>query len=292
MIAYHLGYWCLFQVDNRTAFTLARVSAGGGRSFITWQDKVNYLERVFTMVKSISSVVAAFAKVNDSSESMINKQLQRISHAFIDMSINLVDGLQESLTEDETLAEPRKQYNQALIDCMLKGSNYGFSNVLKIGNIAKKNKAWLLGFQSLSALCVGLAAFSSVPSCKGIGALEIITADKNKTVDDMVKGINNSLPVDQIRSAVNEVKGIPSKAKIESTDKVESLVKNESTIQPIADNAVEKSALYLAKALNANRDNKEFLLAFSVSCFNLGCIDKVLNALNEQAKNGRYKFNS
>lgn len=244
------------------------------------------------MVKSISSIVSKFATINQSSESMINKQLQRIAHAFIDMATSLVDGIQETLSEDETLAESRKEYNQALLESGLKGSNYGFSNVLKIGNIAKKNKAWLLGFQSLSALCVGLAAFSSVPSCKGIGALEIITADKNKTVDDMVKGINNSLPVDQIRSAVNEVKGIPSKAKVESIEKVESLVKNESAIQPIVDNTIEKSALYLAKAINANRDNKEFLLAFSVSCFNLGCIDKVLNALNEQAKNGRYKFNS
>lgn len=241
------------------------------------------------MVKSISAIVSNFAKLNEKSEVIISKQLQRVSHGFIEMSICLVDRIEQTLREDELLADTRKQYNDALLAAMLKGSNYGFSNVLKIGNIAKKNKEWLLGFNSLSALCVALAAFTSVPSCKGIAALEIMPVDKHKTVDGMVREIDNTLAVDQIRDTINTAKGIPNKEKTKDESapkKDESTLAKPNESAPVH-TAKETTALSMATVIAVKKHDKDFLLAFVRQIFNAKADKEFLAAVDEVKMSNR-----
>lgn len=240
------------------------------------------------MVKSISAIVGVFAKLNEKSELVIGKQLQLQAHGFIEMAISLVDRIENTITENDTLADIRKEYNECLLSVNLKGSNYGFSNVLKIGNIAKKNKPWLLGFKSLTALAVGLGAFSSVPSCKGIAALGIMAV--KGTVDDQIKKIDNSLANEQIREIVNTAKNIPNKPKIDDPKAVKPVdsVKPVDTVfteSKAVDTVEEKSALAVAKIINSNRDNDAFLIAFCADCFNLGCLDKLAEQIEKTRKN-------
>lgn len=231
------------------------------------------------MVKSISSIVNVFANLNEKSELVIGKQLQLQAHGFIEMAISLVDRIENTITENDTLADVRKEYNECLLSVNLKGSNYGFSNVLKIGNIAKKNKPWLLGFKSLTALAVGLGAFSSVPSCKGIAALEIMAA--KGTVDDQIKKIDNSLANEQIREIVNTAKNIPNKPKIDDSKAVDTVFTESKAV----DTVEEKSALTVAKIINSNRDNEAFLIAFCADCFNLGCLNQLAEQIEKTKKN-------
>ena len=236
-----------------------------------------------TVNTSITSLVSAY---NSSAVSAFNTVLTReekkLVKAFVNLSISIYELIENRIKENENLKDYRNEYNNAIKDNGLKGSNYGFSNILKIGKLSQTGKlSWMLSFSNLSSLAIALGAVETVPSCNGIKALEIIPANKSLTIDETIARIDSNDKSADIREKVNTIKGLPVKSK--NDDNLDEKSSNDDS-KPV-DNSIEKIALQLAKTIAGYRNNESFLLAFGVQCSNLGIANTLIATLNESAKN-------
>ena len=235
-----------------------------------------------TVNTSITSLVSSYNSTSVKSfNTVLTREEKKLSKAFIYLSINIFRLIESRIKEDENLKAYREEYNSAIKDNGLKGSNYGFSNILKIGKLEQLGKlSWLLEFSSFSALSIALGAIETVPSCNGIKSLDILPANKSLTIDQTIEKLDSSDKSIEIREKVNAIKGLPVKLKAEA-DKAEA-EKIES--RPV-DNSIEKTALQLAKTIASYRNDESFLLAFSARCYNLGIANTLIASLSESVKN-------
>jgi hypothetical protein len=204
-----------------------------------------------------------------------------------------------NLKETETLQEFRTYYNNSLETNGVTGSNFGFSNAIKIGYLLTHGfSSWVINFPNLTALATALAVFKMVPACKGIASLEVIPV-KEKTLEKQIETVPNTLSKIELREAVNNAKGIPNRKKsepepvddIETEDETEDETEEYSEPEPVkpvkpvecepVHTEPEYSALSLAMVLNKHRNNEDYLLAFARQCFNLKIGLTLLSAFNE-----------
>lgn len=225
-------------------------------------------------MKTITSIVKAYnsesvSKFND----IMTREEKKLVKAFVNLACDICKVL-ENIREDESLKDYREEYNKALIETGLKGSNYGFSNILKIGRLSSLGKnSWLLSFPNLTSLAIGLAGFESVPACKGIAALEIKTVDKNKTIEQTIESLPTNISSAELREKVNTLKGLPAKPKKAESAEIDADLKaiaREQITNAIDDckpvsNETEKVALQLAKVIASYRNDEGFLLALAVN---------------------------
>lgn len=227
-------------------------------------------------METITSILTGY---NDTAISKFNKIMTRANKDlvknFVDMAKNLTNFIGKNIREDQGLADYRKEYNQACKELGLNGSNYGFSNILKAGYLADKNLAWMLSFNSLSSLTVGLAGFKSVPACNGIKALEIVPV-KGNNIQAMIEKIDPSLDNAQLRETIGLEKGNrpaeDSALKVEKSQEVDSKPivteskqsKLDNDSKPV-NNGIESIAINLAKTIADYRNQEGFLLALAVN---------------------------
>lgn len=222
-------------------------------------------------------------------EALITKEEKKLAEAFIYLAIDIYKLIEGRLREDETLQAYRKEMQEAFSKVGLKGSNYTFANMMKIGRIAENNLTWLLGFKNLSVLAIGIASFEMVPACKGIKGLEIkpVINDNKTTVQSVIDKIepekHNAV---SLREVVNGFKGI-SKAESQVESKIEPKIEPEIEISKAVDTSAEKHALQIAKIIADYRDNEAFLLAFSVQLLNLKIINTIKASIDDVLKNNK-----
>jgi len=247
-------------------------------------------------MKTITSIVKAYnsesvSKFND----IMTREEKKLVKAFVNLACDICKIL-ESIREDESLKDYREEYNKALVETGLKGSNYGFSNILKIGKLSSLGKnSWLLSFPNLTSLAIGLAGFESVPACKGIAALEIKTVDKNKTIEQTIESLPTNISSAELREKVNSLKGLPVKPKKAESAEIDTDVKavaREQITNAVDDckpvsNETEKVALQLAKVIASYRNDEAFLLAFCVQLQNLKVINTLKACIDEAVKNNK-----
>ena len=235
-------------------------------------------------MKTISSILKSFSSNSLNKFNLVLSRAEKdLSKAFIDICIESFNLIESNIKEDESLKAYRQEWNDTFKELNITNSSFTFANMLKIGNIASKDKAWLLGFKNVTCLAIGLASMQSVPACNGISALEIVTTNKaDKPIAETIKEISNTLESKELREKVNALKGIPVKA-----DKVLKPINDDS--KPVH-NTLEQSALKMAQALisNCNQDNA-YLLAFVTNIVNIGSdlSKKLEDTLNYANKNKR-----
>ena len=238
------------------------------------------------MITNIDNFVSKFASVNSDCEANIASQQRKILLAFCILSEDLFNYSMANLKETETLQEIRNYYNNSLESNGVKGSNFGFSNAIKIGYlITKGNSLWVINFENLTSLCTALGAFKMVPSCKGIASLEVIPV-KEKTISEQVEKVPNTLTKVELREAVNDAKNIPNRKKPEPVNETEDETEDETVPVKSAESVPvhtkpENSALALAMVLAKNRSNDDYLLAFARQCFNLKIGQVLMACFNE-----------
>lgn len=267
-------------------------------------------EGLLTMITRINEIVSIFSAVNLDCEANIATQQRRILMAFCVLSEDLYNYCLANLKETETLQEIRKYYNDSLESNNVTGSNFGFANAIKIGYlITKGNSGYIINFANLTALCTALGAFKMVPSCKGIASLEVLPV-KEKTIEEQIEKVPNTLGKIELREAVNNAKNIPNRKKsepVKNTEDDDDTEDNNDTEdtedtedysepEPVKPEPVkpvkpaecepvhtepEYSALALAMVLNKHRSNEDYLLAFARQCFNLKIGLTLLRAFNE-----------
>lgn len=243
---------------------------------------------------SITSILTSYNnkhvnKFND----MLTREEHKLAIAFVHCSKDVFECVSSNIKEDETLTEYRKEYQSAIIELGLKGSNYTFANAMKIGKLYKEKQAWLLGFKNLTSLAIALAGIVMVPACKGIASLEVMPAGK-ASLDDTILSLPSNLNSAELREKVNIIKGIPSKEeKIKEVEEKEekevnsitgAIVSAKEVLSAPTETVIEKTALAMAKTISAMRDNEAFLIAFSSQCANLGVITILLDKLNKANK--------
>ena len=215
-------------------------------------------------MKTISSILKSFSSNSINKFNLVLSRAEKdLSKAFIDICIESFNLIESNIKEDESLKAYRQEWNDTFKELNITNSSFTFANMLKIGNIASKDKAWLLGFKNVTCLAIGLASMQSVPACNGISALEIVTTNKaDKPIAETIKEIPNTLESKELREKVNLLKGIPVKA-----DKILKPINDDS--KPV-NNSLEQSALKMAQALIANiNQDKAYLLAFTANIYNL-----------------------
>jgi hypothetical protein len=162
-------------------------------------------------MKTISSILKSFSANSLNKFNLVLSRAEKdLSKAFIDICIESFNLIESNIKEDESLKDYRSEWNETFKELGITNSSFTFANMLKIGNIAKKDKAWLLGFKNVTCLAIGLAAMQSVPACNGIGALEIVTTNKaEKPIAETIKDVPNNLETKELRERVNTLKGMP-----------------------------------------------------------------------------------
>lgn len=213
-------------------------------------------------MKTISSILKSFSANSLSKFNLVLSRAEKdLSKAFIDICIESFNLIEGNIKEDESLKAYRQEWNDTFKELNITNSSFTFANMLKIGNIASKDKAWLLGFKNVTCLAIGLASMQSVPACNGISALEIVTTNKaDKPIAETIKEISNTLESKELREKVNALKGIPVKIKPDT-----GITENSKPVNTIKeDSAMDFARILLFKC----QKDKEFLLAFVASVFN------------------------
>ena len=247
---------------------------------------------------SITSILTSYNnKTVNKFNDMLTREEHKLTQAFVHCSRDVFECVSANIKEDETLTEYRKEYQSAIIELGLKGSNYTFANAMKIGKLYKEKLSWLLGFKNLTSLAIALAGIVMVPACKGLASLEVMPAGK-ASLDDTILSLPSHLNSAELREKVNTIKGIPAKEAKEAKEEKEekevekitgAIVSAREVLSNPTETVIEKTALAMAKTISALRDNEAFLLAFASQCANLGIINTLLVSLN---KANRISLNS
>ena len=244
---------------------------------------------------SITSILTSYNnKTVNKFNDMLTREEHKLTQAFVHCSRDVFECVSANIKEDETLTEYRKEYQSAIIELGLKGSNYTFANAMKIGKLYKEKLSWLLGFKNLTSLAIALAGIVMVPACKGLASLEVMPAGK-ASLDETILSLPSHLNSAELREKVNTIKGIPAKEAKEAKEEKEvnsitgAIVSAREVLSSPTETVIEKTALAMAKTISALRDNEAFLLAFASQCANLGIINTLLVSLN---KANRISLNS